>query len=362
MNIARYRNLLMSFVLALLASSPLLISMQRAPDGTDATQKAIAAAQALLATLDEHQRKVVNVELNENTRTKWSNLPTGIAPYPRNGIRLGDMTAVQQDAALKLVAAPLSHSGYQKVINIVNGDEVFDKTMARSLRARENTTPHFGRGEFYVAILGKPSATTPWMIQFGGHHLGINITLVGSQHVITPSHTGAQPATYSMNGETIRPLGKENDKAFALINALNPAQRKQAMLDYYVADGVLGPGHDGEVIQPEGARAATFTAGQQAMLLDLIQEWVSIINETDAKTKMAEVKANLPDTFFAWSGPTTNGSAAYFRIQGPTVEIELSPQCPSAPCGSDRPSPEHIHTFYRDPTNDYGAKLIRLIR
>jgi hypothetical protein len=358
MSIPRYRNLLLLVALVLLAGSPLLISTQRAADGADATLKAVAAAQAFLATLDDHQRKIVNVELNGDTRTKWNNLPTGIAPA-RNGIRLGLMTPAQQQAALKLVAAPLSPSGYQKVINIVNGDEIFDKTMARTLRARENTTPLFGRGEFYVAILGKPSTTTPWLIQFGGHHLGINITLAGSQHVITPSHTGAQPATYTMNGVTVRPLGKENDKAFGLINALDASQRKQATLDYYVADSVFGPGHDGEVIQPEGVRAATFTAGQQAMLLDLIQEWVSIINDMDAKAKMAEVKANLPDTFFAWSGPTTNGSAAYFRIQGPTVEIELSPQCPSAPCGDEKPSPEHIHTFYRDPTNDYGAKFVR---
>jgi hypothetical protein len=357
MNVPRYRNLLVLFVFALVASSPLFIGMQRVPEGSDATLKAVAAAQALLATLDDHQRNIVKVDLNKDTRTKWNNLPTGVAPYPRNGIRLGDMTAVQQDAALKLVAAVLSPAGFQKVMNIVNGDEVF-KTMAPSLRFRENTAPVFGRGEFYVAILGTPSATKPWMIQFGGHHLGVNITLVGSQHVLTPTHTGAQPASYSINGQTIRPLGKENDKAFALINALNATQRKQAMLDYEVADTVLGPGHDGEVIQPEGVRAATFTANQQAMLLDLIQEWVSIINETDAKAKMAEVKANLPETFFAWSGPTTNGSPVYFRIQGPTVEIEYAPQCVAAPCGSGRPSPDHIHTFYRDPTNDYGEKLI----
>ena len=350
-------NLSLLALLALTAASPLLLSMQRGPDGSDATLKAVAAAQAFLSTLDEQQRKKVNVELNADTRNKWNNLPTGIAP-PRNGIRLGVMTPAQQEAALKLVAAPLSPSGYQKVVNIVNGDEVFDKQMARTLRAREATMPLFGRGEFYIAILGKPSTTTPWMIQFGGHHLGINIILVGAQRTITPSHTGAQPATYTMNGVTIRPLGKENDKAFALINALNPAQRTQAMLDYYVADSVLGPGHDGEVIQPEGVKASTFTAAQQAMLLDLIQEWVSIINEKDAQPKMAEVKANLPETYFAWSGPTTNGSAAYFRIQGPTVEIELTPQCPSAPCGDEKPSPEHIHTFYRDPTNDYGAKFI----
>lgn len=31
----------------------------------------------------------------------------------------------------------------------------------------------------------------------------------------------------------------------------------------------------------------------------------------------------------------------------------------AAPCGNQKPSPDHIHTFYRDPTNDYGAKLMK---
>jgi len=46
-------------------------------------------------------------------------------------------------------------------------------------------------------------------------------------------------------------LAQENDKAFALLNALEPAQRKQAILGYRVNDLVLGPGHAGQTIQPE---------------------------------------------------------------------------------------------------------------
>ena len=80
-----------------------------------------------------------------------------------------------------------------------------------------------------------------------------------------------------------------------------------------------------------------------------MNEWVSIINDTAAATRMAEIKARLADTYFAWSGPTTNGSPAYFRIQGPTVMIEYAPQGGST---------DHIHTFYRESTNDYGAKLV----
>ena len=72
------------------------------------------------------------------------------------------------------------------------------------------------------------------MLQFGGHHLAINVTIVGPNNVMTPSLPAAQPARYVLNGQTIRPLGDENDKGFALINALDAAQQKQAILNYEV--------------------------------------------------------------------------------------------------------------------------------
>ena len=117
---------------------------------------------------------------------------------------------------------------------------------------------------------------------------------------------------------------------------------------------MLGPGEDGKTIQPEGIKAPALNAGQQQMLLDLVREWVGILNDEAAAAKMAEIKANLPETWFAWSGPTTNGSSAYFRIQGPTLLIEYSPQ---GTRGSV--APNHIHTIYRDPTNDYGERLVK---
>ena len=207
----------------------------------------------------------------------------------------------------------------------------------------------FGMDQYWLAFLGTPSTTAPWMLQFGGHHLAINLTIGGSLASMTPSLPAAQPATYTFEGREIRPLGKENDKAFELINALDETQRKQAILGYRVADLVLGPGKDGQTIQPEGVRASALTAAQQALLLDIVREWAGIMNDAYAQPRMAEIKANLPQTYFAWSGPTTNGSAAYFRVQGPTLVIEYAPQG----------SVDHIHTIYRDPTNDYGAKFAK---
>ena len=79
----------------------------------------------------------------------------------------------------------------------------------------------FGKNLYYLSILGTPSEKEPWMLQFGGHHLALNITIVGGRGILTPSLTGAQPGTYTANGKTVRPLGQENDKGFALLNALD---------------------------------------------------------------------------------------------------------------------------------------------
>jgi hypothetical protein len=327
-----------------LSGTPL--AQRGAPAGNPA--RALDAANAFLATLDAAQRAKVNLPFTTSTRVVWSNLPSGTTMQSgateRNGLKLGAMTPAQEKAALALVATVLSADGFRKVMQIVDADQVLEE---RSQPTRKpGTRVIFGRAEYYVSILGQPSAA-PWMVQFGGHHLAINVTVGAAQSVLTPTHTGAQPATYTLNGQTIRPLGDENDKAFALINALDAAQQKQAILGFEVRNLVLGPGTDGKTIQPEGIRGSNLTADQRAKLLDLAGEWIGILEGNAATAKTAEVKANLENTYFAWSGSLTNGQPAYFRVQGPTVLIEYAPQG----------NPDHIHTIYRDPTDDYGAKL-----
>jgi len=329
-----------------------------------ATARIVAAAQAVVATLDDAGKAKVQFPFDGPQKTRWSNLPSGI--FQREGLRLGELTASQRAAVMNLLTVALSADGYRKVTDIMRGDEVLKSgdgggaprgggaqapppAGGRGGRGGRGGGLIFGQDEYFLAFVGTPSTTTPWMLQFGGHHLAINLTLAGSQSSMTPSLPAAQPASYTIEGREIRPLGKENDKAFALINALDATQRSQAILAFQIRDLVLGPGQDGRVIQPEGLRASTMSAAQQTMLLDLAKEWAGIVTDAFADVRMADIRANLAGTYFAWSGPTTNGSAAYFRIQGPTLVIEYAPQG-----GVD-----HIHTIYRDPTNDYGAKIAR---
>jgi hypothetical protein len=317
------------------------------PAAGDATQGTVAAAQAFLATLDDAQRARASFSFDSDLKSRWSNFPVGMVP--RNGVRWGDLQPAQREAALKLLAVALSEQGLRKTREIMDGDEVLKATAGGG-------GPNFGRDEYYLGFFGTPSAAQPWMIQFGGHHLALNLTVAGRNNVLTPSLPAAQPAKYELEGKTVRPLGHEQDRSFALVSALDAAQRRKAVLDYQVSDLVLGPGEDGKTIQPEGIPASELNAAQQRMLLDLAHEWVGILNDAAAATKMQEIEAHLPETWFAWSGPLTSAGTSYFRIQGPTLVIEYAPQRRRGGSGLD---PDHIHTIYRDPTNDYGARLIK---
>jgi len=359
----------------------------RAARQQTATTQIVTAANAFLSTLDTSQRqKVLYAFDDQDQRKRWSNLPTTMVL--RGGIALKDMTPAQQTAAMALVAAALSKRGFEKVQEIMQGDEVNKLTDTGPGRGNGGRPPGanrggpppdgngsnpppfangrgrgpggggamFGKDLYYISILGTPSEKDPWILQFGGHHLGLNVTIAGNRGVLTPTLTGAQPALYTNNGKTVRPLGQESDKALALLNALSDDQRKQAILSYQVADLVLGPGQDGKTIQPEGLKASAMNDQQRAMLLDVMSEWAEIINERDAATRMTQLKSEINESWFAWSGPTTavpgKNITAYYRIQGPHVVIEYAPQS----LGGDLSM--HVHTMYRDPTNDYGNAFL----
>jgi hypothetical protein len=344
-----------------------------------ATFQIVRAANTFLGTLDEKQRQSVLFAFDdEQQRKRWSNFP--VAMVPRGGISLKEMTPPQRSAAMALVASALSKRGFEKVEQIMEGDEVNKTSEGNGPRGgrppggRSGPAPFggrsdglapargsaggaiFGRDLYYISILGTPSEANPWMLQFGGHHLALNITIADEHGVLTPTLTGAQPARYTLDGKTVRPLAGESDKALALVDSLDESQRKLAILGYRVADLVLGPGQDGKTIQPEGLKAFSMNETQRAMLLDVIGEWAGIVHETAAAARMAELRADLNETWFAWSGPTSaapgNNITAYYRIQGPHLVIEYAPQA----LGGDLAM--HVHTMYRDPTNDYGRKLL----
>lgn len=109
------------------------------------------------------------------------------------------------------------------------------------------------------------------------------------------------------------------------------------------AVGGLVLGEDGRVLEPEGISAFEMTTDQQASLLNLVCEWAGIIKDETAEARMSEIQDGLNETYFAWSGPITNGEPIYYRITGPTLHIEFSHQA--------QPPPGdilHVHSIFRD--------------
>lgn len=338
-----------------------------AEETSEATARAVKAAKAFLEGLDDKQREKALYDFNDKKKPNWSNLP--VTFVPRNGVRMGDLNKEQRALALAVVASVLSKEGYQKVVDIVDADQKLaeggggkgpkggkdkggkDKgPKDKGGKGPKGGGPNFGADQYYLAIFGKPSATEGWMVQYGGHHLAINVTVIGKHFVLTPTHTAAQPSSFKRGDKEVRPLGQENDAGFRLVNSLDEKQRKQAIIgERPQGELLLGPGRDGKKIDPAGIKGSELTAKQKAILLEVIGAWVNVVEPASAKARMKEIEGDVADTYFAWKGPTEKGSAAYFRVQGPSVVIEYAPQG-----GTD-----HIHTVVRNPKDDYGAAWLK---
>jgi hypothetical protein len=311
------------------------------------TPRPVEAANAFLDSLDANLREKALLTFDSSKKPNWSNLPVTIVP--RNGVKLGELTKEQRQKALTAVAAVLSKDGYQKVLDIMDGDQ----QLADGKAGGKGGKVMFGRDLYYLAIFGQPSEMKPWMVQFGGHHLGVNVTVIGNHFILTPTHTGAQPALFKRGDAEVRPLGKEIDTALKLMDSLDEKQRKLAIIaERPQGELQLGPGRDGRKIDPKGIKGSELTKDQQAVLLDVIAAWVNIVESDAAAARLAAIKEKIGDTYFAWSGPTEKGKAVYFRVQGPTVVIEYAPQG-----GTD-----HIHTVIRNPDDDYGASTVKAMK
>jgi hypothetical protein len=127
---------------------------------------------------------------------RWSNLPT--TNVRRAGLSMGELNGSQRSAALALLASALSRKGFEKVQQIMDADELLKQSAGK---------PIFGKDLYYVSVLGTPSEKARWMLQFGGT-ISLNITIDGERGILTPSLTGAQPALYTVNGNTITRSGE----------------------------------------------------------------------------------------------------------------------------------------------------------
>ncbi len=223
------------------------------------TAAVVTAANAFLATLDAAELAETEYPFTLSNAEHWSNLP-GVT---RNGPSLGPASAMgttagtggiggaptggtppagagaggppaggafgggstvtlptftmsdaQRAAALALAQAALSPTGFAAMQQIRAADDVLGSTGAGG----------YGSGNYHVAILGTPSATAPWMLQIGGHHLAYNITYNAAKVSATPVFLGAEPPNFSVlsDGTTVV-TGTVNGSTLYFVNGQSTA-------------------------------------------------------------------------------------------------------------------------------------------
>jgi Protein of unknown function (DUF3500) len=318
------------------------------------TEPVRKAAETFLTALTQEQRGRTTFSADDPEWRKWMNQHF----YIRQGTGFKEMTEAQREAALELLRASLSAKGLKLSRDIMR----LNRTLGE---LNSNNFEEYDEWLYWITVMGTPSDKEPWGWQLDGHHLVINYFVLGDQVVMTPTFMGSEPVTAAdgkYKGTTV--LQNEQKKGLALINALDQAQRKRAVIELSKTrnNNVGEAFRDNLVLDYAGIRAADLTGRQKELLIDLIAEYVGNMRDGHAKVKMDEVRRYLDDTRFAWIGGTEPGSVFYYRIHSPVILIEFDHQTPIALRNLERgkPTREHIHSVVRTPNgNDYGKDLLR---
>ena len=312
-------------------------------------QRLVCLANALKTTLSPEMKTRMLLPYTVEDAKKWSNFPP--IGYPdRVGPTLGDFDIKQLGiikAMLKEAAGISANEGYDEMEQILNADDF--------LKAKTEDPAGFSSSNYHIAFLGTPAPTGTWELYFGGHHLAFaNTYKDGRLMGATPSFRGVEPFTpFTMNGRENQPMAQEQAAFSAMLTALAPMEQSRAKLTELFTDIVAGPQKDDNFpAEREGVRVGDLNPAQQALVLKAIETYVGDVSPAEAATIMAKYRAELPETYIAFSGtPTMKSENDYARIDGPSVWIELSMQP-----GRSIPG-VHPHSVWRDRVNDYAGNI-----
>ena len=315
------------------------------PHGPAGGTAALDAAQALLASFDDAVRATLVFDLNARERSAWSNLPARMVP--RAGVSVGDMSDPQRRLLFRFLASSLGEAGY-RIVGAVMAAEGFlsaDRHAGRQGWAAEN---------YWLSFFGTPTADGQWGWQFGGHHLGLNVSIDGGGVTsMSPSFIGAEPAVFTFNGADYEVAVDMHRAGYAVFQALDDVQKRAADARGVPRRVVAGPGKDGRIPVPIGLSAAGMSTDQRKLLLAAIGKWVAVQPAENAEPRMVAIEAELDRTRFAWTGTDAVNSPCYMRIQGPTLIIEFHSSGRNV--GASATGQGHYHSIYRNPALEYGG-------
>ncbi len=381
--LAAHRRLVISSAVVLIPVLTLLVAegvaqMRLAGAMTDTATRLLAAFPA-----EQKARFLFTFETLE--RYNWHYIPR-----MRKGLSLRELAPAQKTLALELLRSGLSASGYETAQQIMRLERILLE------REKNGSMPMVRDPEnYYVSIFGTPSRERPWGWRIEGHHVSVNFTIAGGRvddNAVsnTPLFFGAEPAEVQGGPlKGLRVLGAGEDKARALIDALDAQQRSAAVVGTKLPTDIMtgndrapdlgsqlnpiGLDRQPEPLPHEGLAAAQMTAAQKQLLRALVDVYMGRMPDEIAATRAREVTADFDRIRFAWIGatraedapkPTASfgcepgdprweciplGFPYYYRVHGPTFLIEYM-----------NGNGNHAHSVWRDYQNgDFGEDLLR---
>jgi hypothetical protein len=308
---------------------------------TNTTSVMTLAANQFLDSLTDEEKAKAMFSFEDAERENWF-----FTPVPRKGLQLREMTVAQQHLATALMSAGLSQQGVIKAETIMSMEDVL-RIMEKDDGERRNP------GKYYFSIFGKPSDKGTWGYRVEGHHLSQNYTIANGHVVDAPSFFGSNPAEVREGPRKgVRLLAQEEDYGRALLMALDEGQRKIAIVEPKGYPEMLTSNSRKAALegQPNGLSASKMTAKQYEMLMDLLTIYAENVPEQMATARMDIVKKAGKNMYFAWSGVAERGGPHYYRIQAPTFLVEYD---------NTQNNANHIHTVWRDLSNDWGTDLLK---
>ena len=335
-------------------------------------------ATAFLATLSPEQRRRAQLSFADEVRRQWSYFPrhplmaalmnsaeilkrlrglvslTGTREPLRSirwmrlrGLALREMTPAQREAAEALLRASLSEAGKRKAEHIMQLETV--------LREIEHfpSTLLYDPEQHAFTVFGNPGVP-PWGWRLEGHHLVLHFTILTEDRVsVTPAFFGAHPAEVSSGHlRGLRSLAAEQDLGFQLLRSLSEEQRRRTIIATQApADIITDPRRREALNEAVGLPLGQMNGSQRDVALRLIREYVQNVRIDLAEAQARRIRdAGVDSIRFAWAGGLESGQGHYYRLHGPTVLIEYD---------NTQNNANHIHTIWRDPTNDYGVDYLR---
>ena len=315
----------------------------------------------LLASFSESQMQEVLLPFETVDRTQWTNLPVGLAP--RKGLRFGDFTAESKIKFHRLLTQLLSSQGYLKTFAILQLDDILHEIFEIAYEngeMNENAIEgirglNWDYGNYYLAIWGNPKTASEWGLKFEGHHLSLNLSVAGEKYSMTPLFLGSDPAEVNVTQYAgLRPLSKEEDYGFLLINSLDENQKKKAILSREVPGDILtAPGSEQRLDDYMGIPASLLDEKQQKLLHYIIEEFIGNLEKGKKEQYITLFHAiDKKDIYFAWIGELAPKNPHYYQINTPMFLIEYDN------VGFQK-NGNHIHAIWREKGNDFGEDILK---